>query len=266
MNQIYLFLTFFITCLTTISLSFIIFFTASSSFSCSTKKKIIYFQDYDTVSSLDINYEDYKVQIDDVLKIDVKTEEPATALIFNPSGVNNSFSGNLEGLLYNGYQVNTSGYINFPRLGKIKVAGMTISEVRDFIFNSLIEAKILTNPSIDVKVLNNHFTILGEVNSPGKYDFLKNNMNILEAIGIAGDLTINGVRSNIKILRNGKINSLDLTKSNFLESDFFQIVSGDVIIVNPNINRVKNAGIIGNSGTLLSLLSFLLSSIIIITR
>ena len=101
-------------------------------------------------------------------------------------------------------------------------------------------------------------------------DIKKNNMNILESIGIAGDLTINGKRNDIKIMRNSngktKISTIDLTSTNFIDSDFFQFHPGVVIFVNQNTSRIKNAGIIGNSGTLLSLLSFILSSIIVISR
>ena len=97
---------------------------------------------------------------------------------------------------------------------------------------------------------------------------MENNLNVLEAIGLAGDLTINGKRKDIKIIRsvNGvnQLYNLDLTDTDFLTKKYFQIVSGDIIIVNPNSTRVKNAGIIGNSGTLLSLLSFLLSTVIVI--
>ena len=87
---------------------------------------------------------------------------------------------------------------------------------------------------------------------------------------MAGDLSINGVRDDIIIIREdskGKnIINVDLTDSSFLKSDAFQIFSGDIIVVNPNLNKVKTAGIIGNSGTLVSLLSFLLTSIILITN
>ena len=111
--------------------------------------------------------------------------------------------------------------------------------------------------------------MLGEVNRPGRYNFINNNLNILQAIGIAGDLTINGKRKDIKIIRfnNGNLEHsvIDLTTKDFINSKYFQIFSGDIILVNPNNSRVKNAGIIGNSGTLLSLLSFLLSSVILIT-
>ena len=95
-------------------------------------------------------------------------------------------------------------------------------------------------------------------------------MNLLEAIGIAGDLTINGKRDDINIIRekNGKLKTfkIDITSTNFISNKNFQVISGDIIIVNPNSTRIKNAGIIGNSGTLLSLLSFILSSIIVISN
>lgn len=246
----------------------LIFFTLSLLVlsSCSSKRNIIYVQDILEKNQIKIKYQDYKISVDDILKIDVKTENPETVLIFNPSGQNTSYSGTKEGLMYNGYQVNSSGYINFPRIGKINVLGKTASEIRDFIYDTLVDRKILNDPSVDVKILNTFFTILGEVNSPGRYEFFKNNMNLFEAIGLAGDLTINGVRDKIKIIRNGTVRIIDLTKSDFFEDEYFQIISGDIIIIDPNTTRVKDAGIIGNSGTLISLLSFLLSSIIVINR
>ena len=134
----------------------------------------------------------------------------------------------------------------------------------------MVEKGILLNPTVDVKIVNSYFTILGEVNNPGRYNFIKNNMNIIQALGMAGDLTINGERKDIKILRETdkglKVSEIDLTSSEFLTSSYFQIYPNDVIIVNPNKSRVKNAGVIGNAGNLLSVLSFILSSIILITN
>ena len=104
---------------------------------------------------------------------------------------------------------------------------------------------------------------------PGRYNFLKNNLNIFEAIGMAGDLNITGKRSDVKLIRtmnNGKnIFNLNLTKLQSINSNF-QVFSGDIILVNPNSTKIKSAGIIGNSGTLLSLLTFLLSSVILLTN
>ena len=174
-------------------------------------------------------------------------------------------------MIFNGYQVDIDGNINFPVVGKIKVQGLTINELKSYILNDIEnERDLLVNPSIDIKILNSHFTVLGEVNQPGKYNFVENNLNILEALGIAGDLTINGKRESVKLLReiNGKLKifEIDLTNVKFLTENFFQISSGDILIVDPNSSRIKNAGVIGNSGTLLSLLSFILSSIIVISN
>ena len=94
-------------------------------------------------------------------------------------------------------------------------------------------------------------------------------MDIFQAIGIAGDLTINGKRKDIKIVRKNdniiKVDSVDITSAQLLTSKKFQIFPGDIIIVNPNNARVKNAGVIGNTGNLLSVLSFILTSIVLIT-
>ena len=239
-------------------------------FSCSSKKDILYIQDSSNDQNLSVEYREYLIKADDVLKIDISAEEPSAALFLNPRGANSNLNSNKQSLLYNGYQVNPEGYINFPAIGKIKVAGISVSDLRNKIYSLIIGKGILNNPHVDIKILNTYFIVLGEVNKPGRYEFLENNLNILEAIGMAGDLTITGDRKNVKIFRDGfekkTLRSVDLTKSKFISNDDFQIFSGDIIIVNQNKTRVKNAGIIGNSGTLLSLLSFILSSIIVISN
>ena len=239
-------------------------------FSCSSKKDIIYLQDFDTLSENQVSYDLYKVKVDDILKINISTEIEEALLSF---GINNGPPNSVstrESLQFNGYQVDNEGSIYFQGLGKINVVNKTLSQIRDVFYDLITSNNLLINPSIDIKLLNSHFTILGEVKAPGKYNFLENNINILEAIGMAGDLTINGKRKDIKIIREVQgsrvVKSIDLTNSNFIISGNFQIFSGDIIIVNPNSSRIKNAGVIGNSGTLLSLLSFLLSSIILITN
>jgi len=243
-----------------------------SIFSCSSKKQILYLQNLDESNLYEYDYTDHKISVDDILKIEVSAEIPETAIIYNPGGIQTNISNSKEGLIYDGYQVNTEGNIYFPSLGKIRVVGLTTNELRDLLYDTIVKKAVLNNPFIDVKILNSHFTILGEVNIPGRHEFLRNNLNILQAIGIAGDLTINGRRDDVRLIRkgeNGNLNTsyINLTNANdLLNSDFFQIMSGDVIIVNPNSTRVKNAGIIGNSGTLLTLLSFILSSIIVINN
>ncbi|MAV92562.1 MAG: ligand-binding protein [Candidatus Marinimicrobia bacterium] len=227
-------------------------------------------QDLDTSNKYSLNYEVYKIKVDDILKIEILSESLEASLIFNQKGLNPNSTNNKESLIFDGYQVNSVGKISIPSLGSIYVEGKTIDEVREDIYKIIVESGKLIDPNIDVKLLNSYFTVLGEVQNPGRHEFLKNNMNILEAIGMAGDLTINGKRNDIKIIRDiGNSNvvySVNLTKTEFLTSDKYQVFSGDIIIVNPNTTKIKNAGIIGNSGTLLSLLSFILSSIIIISN
>ncbi len=245
----------------TIILSFLFFS------SCGSKKNIIYLQDAENLSKITTEFTEYKVQIDDILKVDIAIDQ---VLDFNIYEKQNSYSANSkDSFLFNGYQVDSQGFINLPLLGLVFVEDKTLLEIRAFIVSNLKNNDILTNPIVDVKLLNSSFTVLGEVSKPGKYDFLKNNMNIFEAIGMAGDLTINGMRKEIKILRKNdsdfEVIKIDLTKSKFMSNNI-QIFPGDIILVNPNTTRVKNSGIIGNSGTLISLLSFLLSSIIVINN
>ena len=136
--------------------------------SCSTKRNIIYIQDSDIKKHYNTDYKDYLIKVDDVLKIDIKTVDPELALLFNKDQDNN-LSSSKDAILYNGYQVNSDGNINFPEIGNIKVAGLTTTEIGKDLYNEITEQGILLNPSIDVKVIKSHFTILGEVNNPGTY-------------------------------------------------------------------------------------------------
>ncbi len=245
-------------------ISFLAFFL----FSCTTKKDILYLQDSKELMSNTFNYDDHKIKIDDILKISIKISE-AQSLIKSGSEQNLQ-NVTKEASKLEGYKVDPDGFLNLPYVGRKFVNGLTITELSNFLKKEIADSGILINPVIDIKLLNAHFTILGEVNNPGKYEFLENNLNIFEAFGFAGDLTINGKRNNIVIIR--EINNerttakIDLTSTEIFSTPYFQIFSGDIIIVNPNTTRIKNAGIIGNSGTLLSLLSFVLSSIIVINN
>ena len=244
---------------------FIILFIFISS--CATKKDVLFIQDLNESDISNVKYNEIIIQEDDILKIQVTSQSPELTQLFNISATINANA--LENYQLNGYLVNAEGFISFPLLGSIKVKGLTLNQISKLIATSLVTNGELLNPTVDVKIVNAYFTILGEVNKPGRYSFIKNNMDILQAIGIAGDLTINGQRKNVKILRrlNDKlrVSSVDLTSSDFFASPNFQIIPGDIIIVDPNNSRVKNAGIIGNAGNLLSVLSFILSSIILIT-
>lgn len=238
--------------------------------SCSSKKDIILIQDSKSVVDYNFKYENIKIQPDDILRIKISSKSANLASLYSEQIYPTPPASSVLGYQIQGYLVNSDGYVSLPVLDPILLKNLTIYEASAKIQKILEDEDVIKNATVDVKILNSYFTVLGEVNSPGRYSFIENNMDIFQALGIAGDLTINGMRNNVRVIsnNNGKIviNSLDLTSSNILESESYQIFPGDIIIVNANNARVKNAGVIGNFGNLLSVLSFILSSIILISN
>lgn len=237
-------------------------------FSCSSKKDILFIQDIDENNEYSLEYADIRIKPDDILRIRVSSNSPELSQIFSFDPIQSQTT--MDSYRINGYLVNSDGFIKIPSLKPVYVNDLTITQASNLIEKLLSDEEILSNSTVDIKIVNSYFTVLGEVNMPGRYSFLENNMNLFQALGIAGDLTINGKRDDIKILslKEGamKINSIDITSSEFLKSKKFQIFPGDIIIVNANNARVKNAGIVGNFGNLLSVLSFILSTIIVISN
>tara|TARA_Y100001954_G_scaffold162527_1_gene172493 strand:- start:1769 stop:2521 length:753 start_codon:yes stop_codon:yes gene_type:complete len=244
----------------------VIFFIISS---CSSKKDILLLQDTNPKIDYNFEFKDIKIQSDDILRIKISSKSSDIASLYD-TPQNFSRTGTILSYQIEGYLVNSKGFINIPTLDPILVKGLSLNEASNKIRNLLEKEEVLKSATVDVKILNAYFTVIGEVNSPGRYSFLENNINIFQALGIAGDLTINGKRNDVKILSkaDGKmtVNSIDLTSSEILVSNNFQIFPGDIIIVNANSARVKNAGIVGNFGNLLSVMSFILSSIILISN
>jgi polysaccharide export outer membrane protein len=239
-------------------------------FSCSSKKDILYLQDIESNID-DFQYKDYILKSDDILKISVKSPNPEAVSIFNPTAQNtNSAQNSRDALIWNGYQIDNNGDITFPMIGKIKMSGKSIEEAKREIYEYVVSRKILIDPYIDVKLLNAAFTVLGEVKLPGEYNFVQNNLNILEAIGMAGDLTIFANRKDVRLIRqesmSKKIYQFDLTKSDFIATEFFQIYPGDIIIINQNKRKITDAGLISDIRNLTSIISLLISVVVLITN
>lgn len=238
--------------------------------SCASRKDILYLQDADANYSSKIEYQNATIQPNDILKITIETLEPLAALPYN-RGVSGSASANSPELMQlTGYLVSNEGEINFPVLGQISVSNLTTRQIEDKIKELLVEGGHLNNPNIVVRLLNAKITILGEVNAPGTYTFTEQNITVLQALGYAGDLTINGKRDDIIITRdvNGvrQISHIDLTSTEFMNSEYYYIKPNDNIIVNQNDPRVKQSGYIGNVGTVLSVVSFALTLTILLSR
>lgn len=235
--------------------------------SCATKKELIYLNGAANTADTEFKWSEMYLQPNDILSVKVTADVPELAAAYNISPLQqNTLQGGSMQL--QGYLVANDGTINIPVLGVQKIGGLTLEQAEKQVQQALIDKGFLKNPVVVCRLLNAKFTVLGEVKVPGTYTFYENNLTLLQALGLAGDLTINGVRKKITIIRteNGKqtYGTIDLTKNDWFNTPFYFVKPNDVIIVDPNTAKVKSAGVIGNPGNLISIISVLLSSIIII--
>ena len=160
--------------------------------------------------------------------------------------------------------------INYPVLGKISVEGLSENQLESKITQLLLDGNHLTNPTVKVRRVNSKFTVLGEVRSPGTYSYYDKNLNIFQALGYAGDLTIDGKRKDIRLIReengNREIYKIELTEAELLNRPIFYIKNNDVLIVNPSFSKVKSAGFIGSPASVASIASLLLSITLLLTN
>jgi len=231
--------------------------------SCVSKKDMIYFQNDEVISNeLHKNYAP-KIQTDDILNITVSAREPEAAIAYNlyKGGGQSSSSDPIT------YLVDNDGNITFPELGKIKVSGLTTNQLKNDLIKRL--EVFITNPIVTIRLENFRVSILGEVKSPGPYNLENEKVSIPEALAMAGDLTIQGKRKNILLLRtNGdKVESirLDLTDKALFKSPYFYLAQNDIVYVEPNRAKV-NSSAIGTTSSLISIASALLSLVLILTR
>ena len=233
--------------------------------SCTSNKQMQYLQELSQYPETKINSNKYTLQPNDILKIDVHSTNTEAAVPYNKLGAFSSKVANatLQSLQLEGYLISSEYNFNFPVLGEISVKDKTVEKLELELEKQLIRERHLVNPLVTVRLLNGKFTILGEVQKPGTYSYVENRVSILQALGYAGDLTIDGVRNNINLIReiDGKRNvyEIDLTDIEIMNADTYYIQPNDIIIVKPNFRKVKSAGFIGNASSISSISSILLS-------
>ncbi|KPM30196.1 Polysaccharide export outer membrane protein [Croceitalea dokdonensis DOKDO 023] len=234
-------------------------------FSCASRKDIVYFQDagnFETIVS-ENSYAN-KFKVDDVVSIHVSTLDPEASVPFN------LFKGAQEGGIRPeqvDYIIDKSGNIDFPVLGAIKIAGLTPEEVKEMLRQRL-EDGYLKNPIINVRLKNFTVTILGEVNRPGTYPVDGEQITILEALGLANDLTIKGMRTNVKVIRdfNGTkvYNTIDLTSKKALDSPVYYLTQNDVVYVVPNKSAITSSSLDNRASIAVTIAAALITSTAII--
>ena len=224
-----------------------------SATSCGTPKNVAYFQDLnnnpDTVITLQNRV--ITVKPTDKIYIGVKSKDPQISQLFNLTGGTSSGATNMSQDAYY-YTVDSKGDIDFPVVGKIQVAGLTREEIAEKVKKSLVDASLVKDPTITVSLSNLHYSMMGEVAKPGQYAIEEEKVTILDAISKAGDLTIQGKRNDVMVLRqeNGhqKIYKINLCSGrDIFNSPAYYLQQNDVVYVTPNDTKKRSSTLNGNT-------------------
>lgn len=242
---------------------------ASALVSCTSYKSVPYLQnssnfDQSVVSSLF----DAKIMPKDLITITVNTTDPMAAAPFNltvQSNVTNNIgnrNATTQASLIN-YLVDNNGTIDFPILGVLEVGGKTKSQVEEMIREKL-KPYLNERPVVNVRMANFKISVLGEVAAPGEFTISKEKVNVLEALALAKDLTIWGLRDNVKLIRENAdgthmIVELNLNDAGIINSPYYQLQQNDILYVTPNETKAKNSDIGQSTSLWFSATSILVS-------
>lgn len=228
--------------------------------SCQSYDTVAYFQDVldpAAVTALKAQHSKLTIAPSDRLNIVVSSGlTPDLAIAYNLPiqstriGATSAYNGNSQATMP--YIVDANGNIDFPILGKIRVAGQTRDQIEATIKELLVSQKLLNDAVVTVEVLSHYVNVLGDVRTPGRVQIEKDNLNILDAISRCGDLNITGERTNVMVLRTvgdeQKVYHLDLTKAaDLYASEAYYLQPDDVVYVNPNVTKQRTSTAVGNS-------------------
>lgn len=206
---------------------------------CNHAKHVAYFQDVaDTVNIekrvRNAAFHDPIIRKGDILNIEVATIDANMGGISTVQYAREDENGG-AGSQIKGYMVDKNGIIEIPILGKLKVEGLTTMQIKEQVRERAL--KYYKDPLVNVRIANFYITVLGEVKSPGLYVVANEKVNIIDAIGLAGDLTLGGKRGNVMIIReeNGEsvFTRVNLNSTDLVQSEYFYLQSGDKIYVEP---------------------------------
>lgn len=243
--------------------------------SCVSRKEIAYFQNagFKPTEPLDKKINSLRLKPNDLVTINVSAPEQDAAIPFNLPLISSgntdlgSSSMNAAPRLQN-YLVDSDGFIYFPILGKYKVEGMNLEELRNRLVNDI--SNYVKDPIVTVQLVNFQVSVLGEVNRPGTFTVNDQYISLPNALGLAGDLSIYGRRDNILIIREEddqvKKTYLDITNSNIVNSPYYYLKQNDVVYVEPNKSQRQGASFNRNTGIYVSVASVLISLVVLFTK
>lgn len=220
---------------------------------CSSTKNVAYFQ-----NSSSVNLEASKVLYDarimpkDLLTITVSTTDPEASMPFNmtvSTSFNQTSRTSTSQPLLQSYLVDNNGDIDFPRVGRVHLGGLTKSQAEALILEKIKPYMSDTEtPIVTVRMINYKISVLGEVARQGMYTVTNEKINILEALAMAGDMTIYGVRDNVQLIREDatghkSIHVLNLNDANLINSEYYYLQQNDIIYVTPNKVKAQNSSV-----------------------
>lgn len=236
-------------------------------FGCGTPKELVYMQDVaDGTTIPTIAASPIRLKPMDQISVVVTGLDAQVSAMFNLPYYSRQLmsvesisgaSGNMANINSNnsisGYTVDSKGEIDFPVLGKIQVLGKTREETSALIKQLLIDSRQIKDPIVTVEFMNLGFSVLGEVSSPGRYHIDRDEFTLFDALSLAGDLTIDGKRENVMVVRGSGTNqervyTIDLTNSaSVYSSPAYYIQQGDLVYVTPNKKRLRDSTVMGNT-------------------
>lgn len=226
--------------------------------SCKAPENIVYLQDVQSQEQLTVaNLQMISIRPGDQLSIIVSSRNPELCNIFNLAvpyryvGAT-SFGAGGSSSQTGYFTVASDGTIDYPVFGQIEVSGLTRQELARKIKDMIINGDYIKDPVVTVEYANLAFSVLGEVTNPGKYAIAKDRITLLEALSMARDLTINGCRDNVLVLRENPDGStqsyrIDLTSSAVMDSPVYYLQQNDVVYVSPNDQRRRQSKATGNT-------------------
>ena len=245
--------------------------------SCKTTKDVVYLQDVVPYKATDIEQKfEVLIHEDDLLGILVNSKDKELVVPFNMPMVSYQIGSESYGqqrLL--GYLVDVNGDIDFPVLGKIHVVGLTRLQLKEMIKKRLIDEDLVKDPVVTVQFLDYKVSVIGEVARPGSFTIAGDRITLLEALSMAGDLTIYGRRDRVAVIRekDGKRKVLfhDLRSSDIFSSPCYYLQQNDIVYVEPNRAKSQQSGINQNNSasvwlSAVSVLAAIASLIVTLTK
>lgn len=226
--------------------------------SCGVPREISYFQETaEEDKVIDVTPTEIHLQPEDKITIIVNCKDPQLASLFNLPYIQNRVGQTSDynvnySMGMSAYTIDSEGNIDFPILGQVKIGGLTREEVCRKIKDELTGRNLVKDPVVTVEFINLNFSVLGEVARPGRYNISRDHLTILDAIAMAGDLTINGTRGNVRVIR-----QIDNTKMTYrvnlcsiedvMSSPVYYLRQNDMIYVEPNDVRARQSTVNGNN-------------------